>query len=128
MDSFSIVLLAFVGALMIALSAMLHMMRVQRRRLSDANGRIDTLSANLNALCAGAVGVDQRISSLEQGGRDLQHRLESMATSQQADRPYGEAIHMVHQGATPHRLVEELGLSRSEADLVAMLHGMKKAG
>ena len=128
MDNLPIILVLLGAALLIALSTLLHMVRVQQRRLTEANSLIGTLNANLNALCAGAVGVDQRVSSLEQHGRDLQHRLESMETRNQGDRPYGEAIHMVHQGATPHRLVEELGLSRSEADLVAMLHGMKKAG
>lgn len=128
MDSFPIVPLLFGGTLLAALVAMLYMLRVQHRRLHQVHKRIEALSNNLNALCAGAVGVDRRVSGLEHRSREQQQYLESMKSSQQAERPYGEAIHMVHQGATPHRLVEELGLSRSEAELVAMLHGVKKAG
>jgi hypothetical protein len=45
--------------------------------------------------------------------------------SSQSDRPYGEAIQLVQRGASASDLVKELGLSRSEADLVVMLHGSK---
>lgn len=93
-------------------------------QLREAEIQIHSLTENLNALCSGAVGVDQRVSNLERTGRDLAHRQESME-SNQSDRPYGEAIQMVQQGATANTLVQELGLSRSEADLVVMLHGSK---
>jgi hypothetical protein len=32
---------------------------------------------------------------------------------------------MVHAGATPEQLVEELGISRDAADLIIMIHGAK---
>ncbi|WP_260293482.1 DUF2802 domain-containing protein [Sedimenticola hydrogenitrophicus] len=93
-------------------------------RLREAESQIHSLTENLNALCSGAVGVDQRVSDLERSGRDLAHRQESMESSQ-PDRPYGEAIQLVQRGASASDLVKELGLSRSEADLVVMLHGSK---
>ncbi|WP_275096523.1 DUF2802 domain-containing protein [Sedimenticola hydrogenitrophicus] len=93
-------------------------------RLREAEAQIHSLTENLNALCSGAVGVDQRVSDLERSGRDLAHRQESMESSQ-SDRPYGEAIQLVQRGASASDLVKELGLSRSEADLVVMLHGSK---
>ncbi|AKH22109.1 hypothetical protein AAY24_07225 [Sedimenticola thiotaurini] len=99
-------------------------LREANQQLQDLQARVHSLTENLNALCSGAVGVDQRVSNLERSGRDLAHRQESMESTQQ-DRPYGEAIQMVQQGATASALVEELGLSRSEADLVVMLHGSK---
>ncbi|MCW8943480.1 MAG: DUF2802 domain-containing protein [Sedimenticola sp.] len=99
-------------------------LRNTTKRLSSAEIQIHSLTENLNALCSGAVGVDQRVNNLERTGRDLAHRQESIESLQQ-DRPYGEAIQLVQQGANASRLVEELGLSRSEADLVVMLHGSK---
>ncbi len=99
-------------------------LRDANRQLQDLQMRVHSLTENLNALCSGAVGVDQRVSNLERSGRDLAHRQESMESTQ-SDRPYGEAIQMVQRGATASALVEELGLSRSEADLVVMLHGSK---
>lgn len=99
-------------------------LRDSSRRLKELQAQVHSLTENLNALCSGAVGVDQRVSNLERSGRDLVHRQESIESSQ-PDRPYGEAIQMVQQGATASVLVQELGLSRSEADLVVMLHGSK---
>ncbi|MCW8905424.1 MAG: DUF2802 domain-containing protein [Sedimenticola sp.] len=99
-------------------------LRDSTKRLKEVEAQVHSLTENLNALCSGAVGVDQRVSHLERTGRDLAHRQESIESSQ-PDRPYGEAIQMVQQGATASVLVQELGLSRSEADLVVMLHGSK---
>jgi hypothetical protein len=56
----------------------------------------------------------------------MRHRQENIETHQPGDRPYGEAIQMVHQGAAKSRLVEELGLSKSEAELLVTLHGGAK--
>lgn len=114
--------------LLLALSALAGLLlvglRMRRfgRQIAVTEEQIHSLTENLNALCSGAVGVDQRVSNLERTGRDLTHRQESME-SQQNDRPYGEAIQLVQQGASANRLVEELGLSHSEAELVVMLHG-----
>jgi len=99
-------------------------LRDSTKRLREVEAQVHSLTENLNALCSGAVGVDQRVSNLERSGRDLAHRQESIESSQ-PDRPYGEAIQMVQQGASASVLVQELGLSRSEADLVVMLHGSK---
>jgi hypothetical protein len=69
------------------------------------------------------------VIKLERSGRDLIHRQEHIESSQQSgDRPYGEAIEMVHKGAGASRLMQELDISKSEAELLVMLHGVKKAG
>ena len=115
------------GVLICCLLALAYIIRDQGRKLKEIQVPLDSLGATLNALCAGAVGVDRRLSSLEKQGRDLGHRQDSMESQKQNDRPYGEAIQLVHRGATLDRLVAELGLSHSEAELVVMLHGMKQA-
>lgn len=102
--------------------------RWQDERIAELGKQVEQLSTTTNVLCASAVGVDKRVIRLERNGRDLIHRQESIETSQQAsDRPYGEAIQMVQKGAGASRLMEELGLSKSEAELLVMLHGMKRA-
>ncbi len=103
------------------------------RKLSAQNARLaselDMLRQDFNALCSGAVGVNKRVLRLEQRGRDLQQRQDSMEQQQKpSQRPYGEAIQLVQKGADAARLVEEFGLSRSEAELIVMLHGMREAG
>ncbi len=112
---------------LIAVGMLAWRVRAERRKLADAMVRIGALNGTLSALCAGAVGVDQRISRLEREGRDLGYRQEAIENQQQGEQPYGEAIQLVQQGAPASRLVEELGLTRNEADLVVMLHGLKVA-
>ena len=128
MDYYPILLLLS-GLLPLAvLSVMSFLIRGQRRRLTEARSLIDALKTDLNGLCAGAVGVDRHITTIDKQVREFQHRLDAMEAGQKSQHPYGEAIQMVHKGATARRLVDELGLSHSEADLVVMLHSMKKAG
>ena len=124
------VVLGTAGAVLVIglfLVLMLILVR-QNARLTQAQKQIETLSANMAALCAGAVGVDKRVNRLEQHGRDLKYRQESIESQGKDEGSYGEAIQMVRQGATAPRLMEELGLGSNEAELIVMLHGMKKAG
>lgn len=104
------------------------LLRQQKRQLLQAQKRIDSLSSNLSALCSGAVGVDRRLARLERNSRDLKSRQENFEAHGQVEQPtYGDAIRLVRQGASAQRLVEDIGLSRSEADLIVMLHGLKQA-
>lgn len=105
-----------------------RIIRRQNSRITDLDKQVEQLSSTINALCSGAVGVNKRVVKLERSGRDLVHRQESIESIHTDDRPYGEAIQMVQKGADASRLVDELGMSVSEADLLVMLHGMKKAG
>ena len=74
------------------------------------------------------MGVDRRIhigasepwTGVAPESLEIQHQ-------NQEERPYGEAIQMIHKGATAASLGERLGLSRSEAELMVMLHGVRKA-
>jgi len=103
-------------------------LRKQSIKLAQAQAQIETLSSNLSALCAGAVGVNKRLNQLEQHNRALQIRQDHIENQDQNDCSYGEAIQMVRHGATAPRLVEELGLASHEANLIVMLHGMKETG
>jgi Tfp pilus assembly protein PilN len=107
---------------------LLRVVKRQQQEIKALQEKAEFLTTSLNALCSGAVGVDHRVARLEQRGRDLEHRQDSFETQKQSERPYGEAIQLVHQGASAMRLVEELGLSHNEAELVVMLHGAKSTG
>ncbi|MCB1760007.1 MAG: DUF2802 domain-containing protein [Gammaproteobacteria bacterium] len=100
----------------------------QQREISRLHACIDTLAAEVGALCSGAAGVDRRVALLESHGRRLDLRQESLENQHHEERPYGEAIQLVQKGTSASGLVEKLGLSRSEAELVAMLHGARRAG
>lgn len=100
-----------------------------RRKNARIRADLDAMRADFNALCAGAVGVDKRVLRLEQRGRDLTQRQDEMEQQRSSTgRPYGEAIQLVQKGANAARLVEELDLTRNEAELIVMLHGIKDAG
>ncbi|MCB1829904.1 MAG: DUF2802 domain-containing protein [Chromatiaceae bacterium] len=107
------------------LALRVHTVQLESRALK---ARLESVCCDLNALCSGAVGVDRRITMLEHQGRRLDQRQETLENQKQDERPYGEAIQMIHQGATAASLVDKLGLSRSEAELMVMLHGVRKAG
>ena len=118
----AIAVVAVASLLVLALAV-----RAQSRKLKEFRESVRILGADFNALCSGAAGVDRRISRLERQGQDLDHRQETLENQSQAgDMPYGEAIQLVQKGASAERLVEELGLSQGEAELVLLLHGMKK--
>lgn len=87
--------------------------------------RLDILQQSLHALTAGAVGVDKRMYRLETEERRLAERQESLESQQVDDQPYARAIRLVQQGAGVHRLMEELELSESEAELIFRLHGLQ---
>ncbi|RMG35987.1 MAG: DUF2802 domain-containing protein [Gammaproteobacteria bacterium] len=80
---------------------------------------------SINGLTAGAVGVDRRLRRVEATEKLLSERQETIENQQAAEQPYSHAIRLVQQGATARRLVEELSLSESEADLLVRLHGLR---
>ncbi len=126
MNLLSISILAVSLAVIAGLLYLALRLRSQTIRLVS---ELEMLRRDFNALCAGAVGVDKRVLRLEQRGRDLQQRQDSIEQRQKpAQRPYDEAIYRVQKGADATRLMEDFGLTRSEADLIVMLHGMRDAG
>jgi len=127
MEFFSIISFTLCIFLLPLLFWMNLRLRTENRKMTELQARFHALNSNVSAICAGTAGVDQRLSLLERQGRHLEHRQKSMEEQQKGEHPYGEAIQRVHQGASAESLVGELGLSHSEADLVVMLHGLKKA-
>jgi hypothetical protein len=110
--------------------AVLYLLVVYLRHLRDQGNLIardlEILKQTVGALCSSSVGVDRRVNRLERQGRDLEERQENIECSQQqTEPPYGDAIKMVREGSDADELVQKLGLSRSAADLIIMIHGMK---
>jgi len=80
---------------------------------------------SISGLTAGAVGMDRRLRRTEATEKLLNDRQETIENQQSAEQPYSHAIRLVQQGASVQRLVEELSLSESEADLIVRLHGLR---
>ena len=128
------------GTIVLLASALTWLLRELIRLRHDQialKSQIDELAQHfklqaqsINAHSASAIGVDRRLQQVEAQSAQLVERQVSIQNhqafmeSRQADeRPYDRAIRMVKDGAGVRRLVEELELSESEADLIARIHG-----
>ena len=104
---------------------------VNRRLASQAadagqlRQELELVRQSISGLTAGAVGVDRRIQQLEVREKVLSERQETYEIQHSDDQPYGHAIRLVQQGAGVRRLVDELDLSESEAQLIVRLHGQR---
>lgn len=90
---------------------------------ADLQRQLELVRQSISGLTAGAVGMDRRVHQLEQRERALSERQENYEIQQADEQPYGRAIRLVQQGAAAGRLVSELGISESEAELIVRLHG-----
>lgn len=98
--------------------------RAETRQLQERFAReLELVRQSISGLTAGTVGMDRRMKRLETRERALSERQETYENQQADDQPYGQAIRLVQQGAAVGRLVDELGLSESEAELIVRLHG-----
>jgi len=118
-------------ALLSALAALLllHRSAQERTRLREQVERLQQQLAlqqqSITGLTAGAIGMDRRLRRTEATERMISDRQEIIENQQAAEQPYSHAIRLVQQGATAARLMEELGLSESEASLLVRLHGLR---
>ncbi len=97
------------------------------RRLLDRNKHetqmlVQSLRNETHAMGSGSIGVGQRLLEVE---KKLNQTMERQADLEQKDigsLPYNYAIRLVEMGATSDDLVENCGLARVEADLIALVH------
>ncbi len=124
------VLLIMAGAsglgVIVSMVAALLMLR-WRRRLIDQHAEVTELKEELRALCAGAVGADERVGRVEQRTRRLKERQERLESRDNGERLYAQAIRMARNGAGVDELISVCGLSSSEADLIVMMHRLDEA-
>jgi hypothetical protein len=131
MSEFDLSLLLAVPPLLLVLVAWFGILRLNRRlgeereRSAELARELVLVRQSITGLTAGAVGVDRRMRGLEARERVLSERQETYEIQQSDEQPYGHAIRLVQQGAGINRLVEELELSESEADLIVRLHGQR---
>jgi len=116
------------AALAVLAGAAIHQHRQQRRmaqQLATLTQRLDIFQQSLHGLTAGAAGADKRMFRLEAQERLLSERQDTLENQSAGDQPYAQAINLVKQGAGAQRLMEELQLSESEAELIFRLHGLQ---
>jgi len=130
MSEWIVFIVAFV-ALLLGAGALVVLRRhsLSRAELLERVGRLEQQlllqQQSITGLTAGAIGMDRRVRRTEATERMISDRQEVIENQQAAEQPYSHAIRLVQQGATSARLMEELGLSESEATLLVRLHGLR---
>jgi hypothetical protein len=119
--------LLFGVAACIGLAVLHHRLVEQTARAAQLQQQMMLVSQSISGLTAGAVGMDRRMRRLQAREKVLTERQETYDIQQADDQPYSHAIRLVQQGAATCRLIEELGLSESEADLILRLHGRRES-
>jgi hypothetical protein len=120
-------------AMLLGLVAWIRIALIQKRLREERAGfaqlqlELDLVRQSISGLTAGAVGVDRRMQRLEAREKVLSERQETYEIQQSDEQPYGHAIRLVQQGAEVSRLVDELELSESEAELIVRLHGQRNS-
>lgn len=111
----------------------------RQRKLQELQAlSMQSLQRDLRALANAAVGVGGRVLEIERNQRKqpsvvTTHEQPVAATSapvefyNTSNQPYEQAIHMAQTGASVSDIVNVCGLSKSEADLVSMMHRLDKA-
>ena len=111
----------------------------RQRKLQELQSLLmESLQRDLRALANAAVGVGGRVLEIERQQRKrpvvVSSQTEPQATATasvdfygSSNQPYEQAIRMAQTGANVDDIVNVCGLSRSEADLVSMMHRLDKA-
>lgn len=106
---------------------------LQRRIVKEQRHTISLLTADLRALCNAGVTMGERLHKMERQVRQLAQqqtalgqRQEQIDQQEPEARAYTQAIKMAQKGASIDDLVDVCGLSRGEAELVAMMHRLGK--
>ena len=109
----------------------------RQRKLQELQSlSMESLQRDLRALANAAVGVGGRVLEIAHQQRKRPVVVTSQAEPQtiapvdmynSSNQPYEQAIRMAQTGANVDDIVNVCGLSRSEADLVSMMHRLDKA-
>ena len=102
--------------------------RGNQERDAERVVQVQHLADDLAALCRASAGAGEHLVKLEQQQRRIMDRQDQWELRAGSERSYQQAIQMVQHGAGAEELVRNCGLTRGEADLIVMLHGMARAG
>lgn len=102
--------------------------RELREALAERDHDIAAVQGDLAALTKASLGAGDHLMQVEHRVRRLSERQNQTEMRAVGDRPYQQAIQLVQNGADADELVRQCGMTRGEADLIVMLHGVAQAG
>lgn len=101
--------------------------RLRRERV-ELEVLLDTRRQETRTAVELAVRAGRRLKKAEHQLKQLTARLDSLELhGNDRSQTYDQAINLVRRGADSGKLVSNFGLSHSEAELVTLLHGKRKA-
>ena len=112
--------------LLFACGWLLLLWKLRSMRLRQAT-QIDTLKSDMRALVSAAIGVGERVHKIEKSLKEVSHRQEVIDQTDPGAQAYQQAIKMAQKGASIDELIDICGLTRGEAELIAMLHRMERS-
>ena len=129
------------AAVAVVLVISLFSFKRQRKQQEQQSLSMQALQRDLRALANAAVGVGGRVLEIERQQRKRpvvvttqeQEPVQTQAVNapiefyNSSSQPYEQAIRMVQTGASVDDIVNVCGLSKSEAELVSMMHRLDKA-
>lgn len=98
---------------------------VKQNRLQSE--KIAALQNQLAALCAGAVGTDERILRFEKTLSKIKEHQNTLDLSVGNAHSYDHAIRLARKGVSMEQLIDNCNLSDEEAHLISRLHGSEQA-
>ncbi len=117
------------GSLLLAITAIVLTFRLvgqARLRVDEALRRLHGCEKQLKALEAGAVGLGHRLVVTEQALLELSAGQDDMMGHSGEQLAYTQAMQMFDQGADVDTVVSSCGLSKSEAQLMALVRSHLK--
>ena len=96
-------------------------------QLSEQYEILHAMQADVSTVCAGAVNLGEHLADLEQRAHSLVQRQDQLEMKAPATQSYRQASKMMNKGAELEEVIEDCGLARGEAELVALAQRIKKA-
>lgn len=126
MATLGLVELSVLGGLVALLFAVLlwqwHRQRKLQQTLEQLAARLESVENDQNALLDANLGMGKQMQEMLADLKDTREKQQQLEQRDLGALPYNEAMRLVAAGADADQLVTQCGLSRSEADLVLLLH------
>ncbi len=117
---------ALISSVSLLLLALFALYRQQRKNRSTTD-LLQRTQNDLRALINASVGMGERMLEMERRQRRLAERQEQLDIYDAANQPYEQAIRMAQNGSEIEELVDICGLSKTEAELIKIMHRFDKA-
>ena len=98
-----------------------------RSQVQHQQDELRAITADVNAVCSGAVNLGQHLAHLEKRAHQLLQRQDQLEMHEPSTQSYRHASKLIGNGADLEEVMENCGLARGEAELLALAQQIKKA-